>query len=130
MGIVKKFYDFLAEGRIMGFKCVKCSAYIFPPKAICPSCLGRDLEWTEMSGKGMLLCFTRSEVPAIPFSEYAPYAYGLVKLSEGPVFFSMVEGVDVSDKAKITEQLGRLPIPVKAKIKKVGELNVVTFEVE
>jgi len=128
---MKKFFDFLAEGKIMGFKCKKCGVYIFPPYPICQKCSSRELDWTEFSGEGKLIIFASSAIPTpMEFQDYAPYAYGLVKFKEGPTFMTMITGIDVSNPTKIREALDRLPMDVKAEIKKFAGLDILTFKVK
>jgi uncharacterized OB-fold protein len=128
--IVKKFYEHLDEGKIMGLKCKECGSHLFPPVAACRSCSSRDLEWTEMSGEGELLFYSSSTLPAVRFVDYAPYAYGLVKLKEGPVFLTMISGVEAEDTAKMEELFRKLPLPVRAKVEEIAGANIVTFELQ
>jgi uncharacterized OB-fold protein len=129
LGLLKKFYDALVEGKIVGLKCKSCGMYVFPPKPVCQKCFSRDLDWVQLSGDGKLLCFSSSIMPAPQFRDYVPYAYGLVKLNEGPVFYTMITGIDVSNPARIKENLERLPINVKAEIKKIAGLHIITFRI-
>jgi len=125
---MKRFYDSLAEGKIMGFRCKKCGAYIFPPYPICQSCGKRDLEWAELSGEAKVLNLGSSPIPSPVFQDYAPYAYGLVKFKEGPTFMTMISGIDVSSPSKISEAVDKLPIDVRAEIKKFAGLAILTFK--
>jgi uncharacterized OB-fold protein len=127
--VIKKFWDYLKEGRIMTLKCKKCGTYVFPPVPTCNKCFSRDLEWVELSGDGKLLYFTTTLAPAKPFTEFVPFGYGIVKLKEGPLFITRVDGLDVSKPERIQEGIDRLPLDVKAEITKVGELPTITFRV-
>jgi len=54
------------------------------------------LEEIEISGEGELIMFSSTMLPAAKFSEEPKSAYGIVKLKEGPVFLTKVEGFDIS----------------------------------
>lgn len=125
--VATKFYRFLNEGRIMALKCGACGAWVFPPVTHCRECSSGDLDWDELSGEGELLYFSSSALPAIRFADYAPYAYGLVKLKEGPVWLSMVRGVP-TEPAKMAEFSIRLPVQVQAVVEEIAGLNIVIFK--
>ena len=55
--IVKRFYDELEAGRIMGRKCPKCGSVEFPPRIACTACGHFEMEWIEMSGRGQVTSF-------------------------------------------------------------------------
>src|SRR3990172_225062 len=52
------YEEFLNEMKIMGSKCKKCGALAFPPRPICVSCFGREMEWMRFKGTGKLVAFT------------------------------------------------------------------------
>ena len=55
--VVKKFYDSLDEGKLMGRQCTRCGAVEFPPVLVCNSCSCFDMEWVEVSGKAKVTDF-------------------------------------------------------------------------
>lgn len=124
---VKKWYDFLGEGKIMGLKCKRCGAYIFPPVTVCQECSGTELDWVEMSGEAKLLTFNLVIYPDPPFAKYAPYFFGSVKLKEGPDFNGMIFGLE---EGKEEEALKRLPIPVKLEIMDRDGFKAVAFRIK
>ena len=125
---VHMFYDYLNQGKIMGLKCKRCGAYVFPPVAVCDKCGFTDLTWVEMSGEGKLKSFSicTPEAQNVRFNDYAPFAYGTVKLKEGPLFSAMLFGLDIKEPEKIWKSL---PIDVKAEIKEIVKVKVITFKV-
>ncbi len=125
--VLRKFWDSLKQGKITTLRCNKCGTYMFPPVPICRECLSRDLQWVPLSGEGELLYFTSSPMPAKPFLEYAPYAYGGVRFKEGPIFLTRIDGVDISSTEKMLKEFERLPIPVRAEITPAKGLNTITF---
>ena len=94
---VQNFYNYCAERRLMGTKCVKCSAVICPPRMICPRCLEDKFEWVEFKGRGKLLTYTIIHFPPTQFQALAPYAVGIMKLDEGPQLSGMIKNVKVED---------------------------------
>lgn len=47
--IVKKFYEALDEGKILGRKCTKCGHVEFPPYLACNECGNLDTEWIDLT---------------------------------------------------------------------------------
>jgi uncharacterized OB-fold protein len=127
--MIKRFYDSLAKGKIYGVKCKKCGWISFPPKAGCAKCSAHSMEWKLMSGEGKLLFFSSGNLPPMKFAKYYPYAYGGIELKEGPVFYTQIEGLDISSTDAIEAQNKKMPMKVKAKIKKMAGMNIVVFRV-
>ena len=125
--IVRKFYDGLAKGKFYGQKCRKCGSWNFPPKGSCKKCGSFDLELKEVSGKGKLIQYSVGGLPAKKFVDYAPYAYGLIKLEEGPIFLTQVKGVSIK-LDELEAWNNKCPMDVKAKVEKVAGMNIVVFE--
>ncbi len=124
---VKKWYDYLAEGKVMGLRCNRCGSYEFPPVPVCNSCSGTNLSWVEMSGEGTLVTFAVNPTPDPPFVDFAPFLYGAVILKEGPTFHSMILGVDPEDTVGLYQ---RLPLPVQAETQDRGDHSFVVFRVK
>ena len=100
------YEQFLKEEKIMGAKCKKCGALALPPRPICTSCLGSDMEWIQFRGVGKLVAFT-SIVVAPPFmvkegfGKNNPYVVGVVGLEEGARIVARITGVDAKKPAEI-----------------------------
>ena len=94
---VENFYNFCAEKKLMGVKCKRCAAVIWPPRGICPKCLGDAFDWIEFVRKGKLLTFTIIHFPPSQFQALAPYAVGIMKLGEGPQLPGMIRQVRLAD---------------------------------
>jgi uncharacterized OB-fold protein len=54
-----RFYSELAAGRFMTTRCSTCETTFFPPRSVCPTCLGAELEWVELSGRGSVYAYTQ-----------------------------------------------------------------------
>jgi uncharacterized OB-fold protein len=127
--MISKFYASLAKGKIYGVRCKKCGQFTFPPKAGCKNCSAHDMKWEEISGDGKLHFFSSGNLPPMKFAKYHPYAYGVIELKEGPCFFTQIEGLDVSNVEAIEAQNAKMPMKVKAKVKKMAGMNIVVFKV-
>ena len=114
---------FLRKGKIMGSKCCSCGAISVPPRPICNECLGGDLEWIELKGKGKLESFTCTAVcpPFMVEGGYStenPYCVGVVELEEGSSVVALINGVDVKQPESI-----ELGMSLEAKFTHLSEIN-------
>jgi len=115
------YEQFLNEWKIMGSKCKKCGALALPPRPICVSCFGSQMEWVQFKGDGKLDAFTSIVVAPPPmakegFGRNNPYIVGVIELREGVKIVARITGVD----AKKPEQI-KVGIPLKAEFLKRGE---------
>lgn len=115
-----QFERFLAEGKLMGARCLGCGALFVPPRAICTKCHGSEMEWVETSGEGRLVAFTCISIgpPAMIAEGYDrnnPYCSGAVELTEGPRVVAQIEGVDTRNPETI-----KVGMPVKATFLRQG----------
>jgi len=88
------FWQALAEHRLSLPRCRACTRTFFYPRAICPRCGSRELEWVTASGNGTLYSFCvhfRSFIPGL--ADAAPFATALVDLDEGPRVTGFLVGV-------------------------------------
>lgn len=114
---VKEWYDYLAQGKLMGLKCKDCGEIAFPPFPVCNGCSGTDMEWVELSGEGTLITFSQSTSGILPFAT-SSVIVAWVEMAEGPVFMSWL--VDVDQSLEAQEELNhRLPLPVTTEIREM-----------
>jgi hypothetical protein len=116
-----EFYQYLAEGKLMGSRCVDNGNLYVPPRAMCPKSYSTNMEWVQVSGKGKLRAFTVITVGPTAMVEAGysiknPYCAGIVELEEGPSVMGQIMGVDVSNPASI-----KIGMPLKAAFIKRGE---------
>lgn len=80
-----RFYEELAADRFMTTRCPACDYTFFPPRIVCPRCLGEDVEWVELEGRGTLYAFTQQHTSMV---HRKPEVVGVVDLeeAEGRVF--------------------------------------------
>ena len=118
---VKAFHDFLKENRIMGSRCRDCGVIQLPPRPICPHCGGRDLDWVELKGAGVVQAYTVITVPLTRMIERCPYAVGVVKLEGGPSVSGQILGVTEGDEISVGSR-------VKAEFVKEDERVTLCFK--
>lgn len=115
------YEQFLQEEKIMGSRCSRCGALALPPRPICGTCLGSELEWVGFRGMGRLAAFT-SIVVAPPFmakegfSKKNPYVVGVVELEENVKIVARITGVD----AKKPEEI-KVGTPLRAEFIHSGQ---------
>ncbi len=117
------YEEFLNEMKIMGSKCKKCGSLAFPPRPICISCFGREMEWMRFKGTGKLAAFTCITVapPSMAkegFNRTNPYIVGVVELDEGVKTVARIVGMD----AKKPEQI-EVGTPLRAEFLRKEEGN-------
>ena len=80
---IEQFYKFIAEGKLMAGKCLKCGKIHLPPRPLCDNCYNQTFTWTPMPNKGKLLTYTVIHVAPQQFQDDAPYAVGIIQLENG-----------------------------------------------
>ena len=112
--VVRKYYEALEEGKILGKKCKRCGHIEWTPFYACNACGCNDMEWVEMSGKGEI---TSIILPAVlnakpENNDLMPYAFTTVTM-DGAEQNAIVQGVT---KENANDLWAAMPVPVRAKI--------------
>lgn len=87
------FWDAVAARDMRLQRCTHCAAFRYPPSPVCAVCLSDGTAWVPVSGRATIMSwvvFHRGYLPAYP----APYNVIAVRLEEGPVMISNLEGVE------------------------------------
>ncbi len=79
-------------------------AWQFYPRAISVHTGRQDMEWREVSGKGMLYSYTVTHVPPRGFEDRGTYVIGVVELIEGVRMMAPLRGIEAGQ-AKIGMRL-------------------------
>ena len=101
------FWDGCKEHRLVLPRCRHCDKFHYYPRAHCPHCWSRDLDWVQVSGKGKLYSYLINHRPAPGFEDDAPYSIAVVELEEGPRMLTNIVEV-----AQTPEEL-KLDMPVE-----------------
>ena len=78
--------------RLVGSECRDCHARVFPPTAVCPSCMSENMAPLTLSRRGTL--YSWSVVHAAPRGWRLPFVAGYVDLPEGVRVFAHIVGGD------------------------------------
>lgn len=82
--VAATFWSGLAEGIIRAQHCPECDSWIHYPRAFCPGCGARELQWRDVAGAGTLHSFAVANVPTSPdFSDQVPQVLAIVELDCG-----------------------------------------------
>jgi len=92
--ITRPFWEGLEQGVFQTTKCLECKKIMFPPKAICPKCLSRELEWQSIRGDGVLYSYTTIHAAPPMFSAQKPLRVAIVDLEEGLRLVCRLLGTD------------------------------------
>jgi len=115
----KKFFEGLKKGVIMATKCVRCERIYFPPQTDCPYCKSSEIVWVELSGKGVLLTFTKIFVKPRSFSHYRDYVVAVGRLDEGVNVTAWIDA-DISEL--------RVGMPIELRVVKRDPEGYLTYE--
>ena len=88
------YWDKVQEDQLWLQFCKDCSKFYFYPRFFCPTCLGKNVEWRQASGKGKLYTYMINHRPAPGFDAEAPYAIAVVELDEGVRMMSNIHGIE------------------------------------
>jgi uncharacterized OB-fold protein len=78
------YWEATRRGELRAQRCRACCHLWLPPAILCPKCLGDDLEWQRLSGRGTVYTFIVVHRPQHPaFFADAPYNVAIVELEEG-----------------------------------------------
>jgi uncharacterized OB-fold protein len=84
-------WESIRQGQLKLQRSKATGAFIYPPAPVCPETLSPELEWTPVCGRGEILSWViyhKQYLPAYP----APYNVIAVRLEEGPVMISNLQG--------------------------------------
>lgn len=101
------FWEGVRTGVLRLPRCRDCGAHHFYPRARCPHCWSRNLEWVTARGTGRLHAFTINYRPPAHCGP-GPVIVAIVELDEGPRLMTELVGVD-PDPARL-----RCDMPVEA----------------
>ncbi len=87
----QRFWDGAKAGELWIQRCTACGDPYFYPRAYCPRCASRDVEWFRASGRATLYSYVINHRPAPGWDE--PYVIAVVELEEGPRMMTNVVGV-------------------------------------
>lgn len=88
------FWAGCAAGELRLQRCRSCDRVYFPPRPFCPDCLGDDVAWEALSGRGTLHTYVINHRAAPGFEDEGPYAIAVIQLAEGPRMMGNIVGIE------------------------------------
>ena len=89
------FWEACARGELALPFCTACADFFFYPRAVCPRCGSRDIEWRRASGRGRLHTFCiQHQTPLPDFRDRTPFVTAIVELEEGPRMMTLLVDVE------------------------------------
>jgi len=105
---VNDFMDRLEQGKVSGTKCKDCGKVYFPPRADCHNCLGSNMEWFDVTGKGKLLTYSKLEYAPVGFENDLPYSIALLDFGDYKVFGRLASDIP-DDEIKVGMEMKVVP---------------------
>ncbi len=90
----RKFFEALAEGKLLATKCKKSGKILFPPQVDCPDDPEDEVEWVELPREGELLTWTVIYTKPYSFGHYPDYTVGIARLTNGVQVLAWVRETD------------------------------------
>lgn len=75
------FWTAGAGGVLRFLRCTDDGTFVHPPAPVCPTCLGRRLEWAAVSGRATVATYTVNHQPWYPGLD-PPYVVAIVAIDE------------------------------------------------
>jgi uncharacterized protein len=98
----RPFWGAAKERRLVIQRCDACGYYNHPPRRFCDACLGQDLRFEPVSGRGAVYTFTvMHQRDVVGFEDDGPFINIVVELIEQPRLL-MVSNLPITDRAKVT----------------------------
>ena len=80
---IHQFYEHLRDGDLTTTECQECGAVHFPPRIVCPECMGDDLEYVELPDRGELFAFSEVRAGApLGMEDDPPFVIAIVDLGD------------------------------------------------
>lgn len=106
----RPMWEHLEAGSFKLQRCDACNIFRYPPGPVCHECLVDKSTWVEVGGGGEILShatFHKGYLPGYP----TPYSVVAVRLDEGPIIISNIEGADTPTDAWIGHRVKLVLVP-------------------
>lgn len=89
------FYERLADGDLSTTRCDDCEKIHFPPRIVCPACMGDSLSYESLPSVGTLHTFTEVRAGApLGMEDEVPFVVGIVDLGSVKLSARIEEATD------------------------------------
>jgi uncharacterized OB-fold protein len=93
-----RFFEGMAEKKIYGTRCTKCSRILVPARSFCPRCFVDTDEWVEVAQTGTLTAWCYVSYRYFGMPTEPPFISALLRLDGTDVdFLHIISGFDLSD---------------------------------
>ncbi len=89
---MERFFDGLAEKKILGLRCTGCGAVLVPPRSFCSFCFSPAEEWVELSDEGRIMTYSLVYTPFPGQPTEPPYVYAFIVLDGADVHVPHIIG--------------------------------------
>ena len=83
--------------RLIGSKCLKCGAVVYPPRMVCPKCSSNRMAEEKLPETGKVLSYTVIRYAPRGFERQVPYVVALIELDNGTRLISQLTDVKPED---------------------------------
>jgi uncharacterized OB-fold protein len=106
IGTARYWREIPQRYRYEAARCRACGKVHFPPRTVCRGCRGRDFEKVVLPKDGKIETFTVIRVAPTGFADEAPYAVGIVRLTNGVRVMAQVvdarpEEIAIGDRVRL-----------------------------
>ena len=97
----RPFWEAAKERRLEVQRCGSCGYYNHPPRPFCDACLGQELSFIPVSGRGRVYTFTvMHQRDVAGFEDEAPFINIVVELDEQAQLL-MVSNLPIAERSKV-----------------------------
>jgi len=96
------FWEAARARRLAVQRCQSCGYYNYPARPFCDACLGQELKFEAVSGRGHVYSFTiMHQRDVAGFESEAPFINLVVELVEQPLLF-MVSNLPIAERTRVS----------------------------
>ncbi|MHB8574944.1 MAG: Zn-ribbon domain-containing OB-fold protein [Dehalococcoidia bacterium] len=89
----RPYWESAKAHRLALQRCSACGKFRYPVTTYCPACLSDTVEWTPVSGRGVVYSFIiMHQVYHPAFKDDVPYNVAAVEFEEGPRTYTNIVG--------------------------------------
>jgi uncharacterized OB-fold protein len=81
---VEPYWEAASEGRLVLPRCAEDGAFLWPPRRFCPRHITSELDWQEVTGRGVVHTYSVVHRGEGAFAATSPYVLAYIELEEGP----------------------------------------------
>ena len=107
---IREVLERARAGKLWGRRCLNCSRVTFIDELRCGACKKQEFAAFESKGDGEVVAFTIIAVPAEAFAAYGPYAFAVVRMTEGGCTTGWLPSIKDHRQLKVSDRV-RVIVP-------------------